>query len=396
MYSYTYIAHNRPNNNVSTPNRASLGDALFTSVTPSEVTGSVQNQGVPVTFTFTGSFIYADVPTTGDALVSGALSGTLSSKSVYVNGVLNFEETWADGTDWLLGDTDFAYELSKLSGNDYFEGSPTTARNDEVQGLGGNDRFKGFGSTDENSLDRFFGGDGVDTSVYQGKISEYSINSSKGTDQSPHIWDSRVNTADTPIEDGVRTPGFYVRDTVSNRDDLDSLAEVERLEFEVAEANGANRVALDIVGNGGTAAKALGFDSHGNGGKAAKIVGALWGKESVENPAFVGVVLYYVDSGLSYEALLDLALNVILGANKTNEAVANLVYINLVGEAPTDAAKAELASYMDSGAYSQVAFTRAIADHELNATNIDLVELSNTGLQYTEYCPSSNGLRQMG
>jgi hypothetical protein len=146
-------------------------------------------------------------------------------------------------------------------------------------------------------------------------------------------------------------------------------------------------VALDIVGNGGTAAKALGLYSHGNGGQAAKIIGALWGKESVENPAFVGIVLYYVDSGVSYEALLDLALNVLLGANKTNEAVANLIYTNLVGEAPTDAAKAELASYMDSGAYSQVAFTRAIADHELNATNIDLVGLSSTGLQYTEYVP---------
>ena len=385
MYSYTYIAHARSNNNVSTPNFPVFSDALITSITPSEVTGSVQNLGVPVTFTFTGSFTYADVPATADALVSGALSGTLSSKSVYVNGALNFEETWAEGTDWLLGDTDFAYELSKLSGNDYFEGSSATGRNDTVQGLGGNDRFKGFGSTDENSVDRFYGGDGVDTSVYQGKISEYSINSSKGTDRSPHIWDSRVNTADTPIEDGVRTPGFYVRDTVSNRDDLDSLAEVERLEFEVAEANGANRVALDIVGNGGTAAKALGFDSHGNGGKAAKIVGALWGKESVENPTFVGIVLHYLDLGVSYEALLGLGLNALLGANKTNEAVANLVYTNLVGEAPTDAAKAELASYMDSGAYSQVAFTRAIADHELNATNIDLVGLSNTGLQYTEY-----------
>ena len=98
MYSYTYIAHNRPNNNVSTPNPLVPSDALFTSVTPSEVTGSVQNQGVPVTFTFTGSFIYADVPTTADALVSGALSGTLSSKSVYVNGALSFEETWAEGT----------------------------------------------------------------------------------------------------------------------------------------------------------------------------------------------------------------------------------------------------------------------------------------------------------
>ena len=385
MYSYTYIAHARSNNNVSTPNPLVPSDALFTSVTPSEVTGSVQNQGVPVTFTFTGSFIYADVPTTGDALVSGALSGTLSSKSVYVNGALSFEETWAEGTDWLLGDTDFAYELSKLSGNDYFEGSSATGRNDRVQGLGGNDRFKGFGSTDENSMDRFFGGDGVDTSVYQGKISEYSINSSKGTDQSPHIWDSRVNTADTPIEDAVRTPGFYLRDSVSNRDDSDSLAEVERLEFEVAEANGANRVALDIVGNGGTAAKALGFDSHGNGGKAAKIVGALWGKESVENPTFVGIVLHYLDLGVSYEALLGLGLNALLGANKTNEAVASLLYTNLMGEAPTQDAKKELSGYMDSGAYSQAGFARAIADLELNATNINLVGLSDTGLQYTEY-----------
>ena len=45
--------------------------------------------------------------------------------------------------------------------------------------------------------------------------------------------------------------------------------------------------------------------------------------------------------------------------------------------------KAELASYMDSGAYSQAGFARAIADLELNATNINLVGLSDTGLQYT-------------
>ena len=387
MYSYTYIAHNTVNDNIREPIYTAFSDVLIESITPSEVTLSVT--GRPITGTFTGSFDYEGTPVT-----AVDVAGALTSKTIYLNGALLFVETWADGSDWLLGDTDFAYELSKLSGNDYFEGSSATGSNDRVQGLGGNDRFKGFGSTDsatpivssrENSMDRFFGGDGVDTSVYQGKISEYSIISSKGTDQSPHIWDSRVNTADTPIEDGVRTPGFYVRDTVSNRDDLDSLAEVERLEFEVAEANGANRVALDIVGNGGTAAKALGFDSHGNGGKAAKIVGALWGKESVENPTFVGIVLLYLDLGVSYEALLGLGLNALLGANKTNEAVASLLYTNLMGEAPTQDAKKELSGYMDSGAYSQAGFARAIADLELNATNINLVGLSDTGLQYTEY-----------
>ncbi len=378
MYSYTYIAHNRQNDNISTPNYTALSDVLIESITPSEVTLSVT--GLPITATFTGSFDYEGTPVT-----AVDVAGTLTSKTVYLNGALLFVETWADGSDWLLGDTDFAYELSKLSGNDYFEGASATGRNDRVQGLGGNDRFKGFGSTDENGVDRFYGGDGVDTSVYQGKISEYSINSSKGTDQSPHIWDSRFNGSNTADEDAVRIPGFYVRDTVSNRDDLDTLAEVERLEFEVAEANGANRVALDIVGNGGTAAKALGFDSHGNGGKAAKIVGALWGKESVENPTFVGIVLHYLDLGVSYEALLGLGLNALLGANKTNEAVASLLYTNLMGEAPTQDAKKELSGYMDSGAYSQAGFARAIADLELNATNINLVGLSDTGLQYTEY-----------
>jgi len=260
--------------------------------------------------------------------------------------------------------------LSKLSGDDYFEGSSATALQDTVQGLAGNDRFKGFGDSGSDGMDRFYGGDDLDTSVYQGKISEYQINSSKGTDQSPHIWDSRFNDSNTAIEDTVRTPGFYVRDTVSNRDGMDGLAEVERLEFEVAEASGANRVALDIDGNGGT---------------AAKILGALWGKESVENPTFVGIVLHYLDSGVAYEALLDLALGAILGANKTNEAIVELVYANLVGVAPTAAVTKELASYMDSGAYSQAGFARAIADLDLNATNINLVGLTETGLQYAEY-----------
>jgi|GEM_PF-1775360 len=131
----------------------------------------------------------------------------------------------------------------------------------------------------------------------------------------------------------------------------------------------------------------LALDIEGNAGTAAKILGALWGKESLENPAFVGIVLHYLDSGVSYEALLDLALGAILGTNKTNEAIVELVVTNLVGEAPTQGVKTELASYMDSGAYSQAGFARAIADLELNATNINLVGLSDTGLQYTEYVP---------
>ena len=145
---------------------------------------------------------------------------------------------------------------------------------------------------------------------------------------------------------------------------VDTLSNVERIRFDDV------KVAIDLDGNAGT---------------AARILGALWGKESIENPAFVGIVLHYLDSGVSYEALVDLALGAILDANKTNEAIVELVFTNLVGEAPTQDVKTELASYMDSGAYSQAGFARAIADLELNATNIDLVGLTSTGLQYTEY-----------
>jgi hypothetical protein len=153
---------------------------------------------------------------------------------------------------------------------------------------------------------------------------------------------------------------------IANGSKLDQLQSIERVKFN------DGLVALDIEGNAGT---------------AAKILGALWGKESVENPTFVGIVLHYLDSGVSYEALLDLALGAILGTNKTNEAIVELVFTNLVGEAPTQDVKTELASYIDSGAYSQAGFARAIADLELNATNINLIGLSDTGLQYTEYVP---------
>ena len=291
------------------------------------------------------------------------ISGTIYTKYIYLsNGRLSQKEAWSEGTDYVLDATDFSYELSRLSGDDIFEGIPLTGGNDRVQGMGGNDRFKGYDNRDEWA-EQFYGGDGLDTSIYQGKISEYVVTASANA--SEEILDGRAN-------DGSRVSGFYIRDTVVDRDDNDALIEVERLEFEVAEESGANRIALDIDGNAGT---------------AAKMVGVLRGKEDLSNLKLIGALIYNLDAGMSYEELLGVALDVLLGANKTNEAIADLVYTNLVGESPTLEVRRELASYMDSGAYSQAGFARAIADLELNATNIDLVGLTSTGLQYTEYVP---------
>ena len=316
--------------------------------------------------------VIGDFPQTDEPQTAADVEGTMSSNLGRLNGEFRFRETWSEKVAFYFSadsDLPFNQYLSMLSGDDLFSGVKGSGGNDIAQGMGGNDRFIGYDNTSAYG-DYFFGGDGLDTSVYQGKISEYVITATQGTAENPHIYDQRTVAYELREGDGIRVPGFRIRDTVANRDDSDSLAEIERLEFKVADANGANRVALDLEGSAGT---------------AAKIVGALWGKESVENPAFVGIVLHYLDSGVSYEALLGLGLNALLGANKTNEAVASLLYTNLMGEAPTQDAKTELASYMDSGAYSQAGFARAIADLELNATNINLVGLSDTGLQYTEY-----------
>jgi len=370
MYSYTYIAHARNVNNVSTPFYASPETALVTAFSANNLTVSLSD--MPVTVTFVGKFTYEGTPE-----LYSQVTGTIFSKDVYNNSAPRFSETWAEGTDVVLDASDFAYELSKLSGNDYFEGSSTTAFNDTVQGLGGNDRFKGFGSTDsatpivssrENSMDRFFGGGGVDTSVYQGKISEYSIISSKGTDQSPHIWDSRVNTANTLIEDGVRTPGFYVRDTVSNRDDLDTLAEVERLQFS------DKSLALDV---GATQ----------NAGKAKLFTGAI-AHSLVNDAATLGTILHFIDNGYSdltslSKLAIDAGLISTLAGSSSNEALAGLVTTNLLGQANV-VVEVMLLGYMNGtvASFSQEQFLGAVAALEINQQRVDLVGLAETGMEY--------------
>ena len=127
----------------------------------------------------------------GTALTAEDVTGTSFSKVVIINGNLAWTETWSDGTDLILDATDYAYELTKLSGNDIFTGT---------RGSGQTMKFKAWvemtASRDmttvvvtlRSSLVEM----GLDTSVYQGKISEYVVSASKGTAEIPHIYDSRT------------------------------------------------------------------------------------------------------------------------------------------------------------------------------------------------------------
>lgn len=165
-----------------------------------------------VTFVAEGNFKLNSVLTDGSSV-----SGLASKLYIYSkDGVLNEIETWATGSE--VSDYSVAYGLSQLAKDDAFIGSATYGNRDQVQGLAGNDRFTGYG--DSSSGDLFFGGDGVDTSVYRGKLSEYTI--AKVSDIPNAHWE---------IPNSPKVSGLRVTDKTANRDGIDSLSEVERLQF---------------------------------------------------------------------------------------------------------------------------------------------------------------------
>ena len=140
-----------------------------------------------------------------------------------------------------------------------------------------------------------------------------------------------------------------------------NLANVERLNFNDA------KLALDL---------------SGHAGDVAKILGAVFGKSFVADPVFVGIGLQFADSGMSFEALTQLALDAKLGVGASNSAVVNLLYTNVVGVAPGAADLANFVGLLDSRAFTQAGLGAYAAQTELNLAHIDLVGLMQTGIGF--------------
>ena len=187
------------------------------------------------------------------------------------------------------------------------------------------------GNAGNDSID---GSTGIDTAIYGNSLSEFIL--TKGTDS----W------------------------AITKSDESDSLVNIERLQF--TDTN----VALDL---------------DGNAGKTAKLLGAILGAEGVSNKVYVGAGLYFLDGGMTYEELMQAALDVVLGANASSSSVVDLIWTNIVGP-PTPADNLpQYSALIDNGTYTAAELAVAAADHSLNTTNIDLVGLSQTGLEYDLY-----------
>ena len=148
-------------------------------------------------------------------------------------------------------------------------------------------------------------------------------------------------------------------------DGSDTITHIERLQFS------DQGVALDLDGNAGQVARAL---------------GAVFGKAAVGNKPLVGIGLQLLDGGMSYADFIALAVSTSafeqLAGDRSNTAFVNTLYRNVVGVAPDAASRDYFVALLESGALTQASFARLASDTAANAQQIGLAGLTNTGLGY--------------
>jgi hypothetical protein len=204
----------------------------------------------------------------------------------------------------------------------------------------GSDRADSIFTSGGNDL--IYGGQGNDT-----------INGGDGIDSLL----IRSNLADVAFSVKDSTTTIVARSTVSG---VDLLQNIERVIFS------DTYLAIDLNGNAGT---------------TAKILGAVFGKESVSNKNYVGIGLHFLDSGWTYDNLAGLALDA-AGA-KTNDQIVSLLWTNVIGTKPTAADKQPFIALLENG-MTAGALAHLAADTSFNTTNINLVGLAQTGIEYMQ------------
>lgn len=315
------------------------------------VAGSFQSESF--TLELTGSFPSLNASSTLGNYIANAATATALTFTSMDHGQMSFISDQPIGLQTLLSimsNNDSLGLQQFFSGNDTFIGSPNTNNdnsNDHIFGYGGNDTFTG-NSTSGGNADLFNGGEGIDTAVFRGNADDYTISAQYTTMSSDGV----------SIYSG---PVTAVQDTTSNRDGLKDLANVERLQF---------------------SDECIAIDLDGNAGIVAKILGAVFGASSVHNKEYVGIGLNLIDSGMSYESLMQLAIDARLGAGASNGAVVDLLYANVVGQMPSTADHNYYTSLLDNHNFSVGSLGVMAADTALNQNNINLVGLHTTGLEY--------------
>lgn len=285
------------------PNWMSL--PIDASSTSSQITSNFIFETYSVVLTLTGDF--SSLPASPGVL-SALSTKTVTSFQLNINGSVVSKVEFTPGVSFnkalvaieLLNDNNIIQEV--YSGHDIFVGSEQTNNegdNDWINGYAGNDTFHGNAPSTGQYNDQFYGNAGVDTAVFRGNNSDYSVTS---------IWMS--------IGDGVSQQGISVTDRQTSRDGVTSLLSVERLQF------ADKTVALDIDGNAGQAYRlyqAAFARTPDNGGLKYWI-------SNMDN----GATLEQVSTGF----LASNEFKSVYGANPTIDVFLNNLYQNVLHRTP--------------------------------------------------------------
>jgi Ca2+-binding RTX toxin-like protein len=290
---------------------------------PSPILGKLHNQTREVlTGTSMDDTIYPgggwDVVDGGDGFDTVVIVGRSTQfKLVFDNGV-----TYIDALSGASAMTERA-QLNNVEQIQFVDKTVSLVVNDTIKGQPGTDFFDG--------------GLGLDTVVYNGPMERYTINKS-----------------------GNR----YVVIEPTGSDDTDYLINIERLQFS------NTKVALDMTGNAGD---------------AARLIGALLGPSYVKDKALAGVVIGLLDQNYSTETIATLGLGtstyIGLAGSSSNEDFVKHVFKNVVGRPPTEA---DLQTYvgMLSAGTSKAALAVMAADTEFTAEKIGLTGLVLNGWEF--------------
>lgn len=202
------------------------------------------------------------------------------------------------------------------------------AGNDHMVGNDAANRLQGGGGND--TLD---GGAGLDTAVYAGQWSGFVL--------------------------GPAGTGFTVSDR-SPAEGADALIGIERVRF---------------------SDKSLALDLSGQAGVVARTLGAVFGKDAVKDATYVGIGLNYAGQGLAALQLMQLALDV-ARPGASHEAIVDLLYANVIGQAPTAADAAPYVQMLRSGAATAASLGVMASETQANLTRIGFDDLILTGLAY--------------
>lgn len=129
---------------------------------------------------------------------------------------------------------------------------------------------------------------------------------------------------------------------------------------------------------------ALDMHDQGNPARVAKILGAVFGPQSVTNLQFVAIGLMHLeDFNFGYEQLMKLAIDVKLGSLSNDPtSVVNLLYGNVVGQAPTANQAQPFVDMLIKGQISVAGLGVSAAETALNQEKIGLVGLIENGFYF--------------